>query len=102
MRKAALTLCLVVLTASAAPQVSSFYDPELDDWIVYALNDAGGLYLLRGDGFDEVTRMPGGGPFDLSAFYDAQLDDWIVYAFNGAGELYALRGNEFRSIAKLP
>jgi len=102
MKKIALFLCFAAVAVLASPQVSAFYDPELDDWIVYALADSGGLYMLRGDAFEKVTNMPGGGPYDVTAFYDWQLDDWIVYAFNGGGQLYRLAGNVFQPVAELP
>jgi hypothetical protein len=101
-KKIALFLCLAAVAVLAAPQVSAFYDPELDDWIVYALADSGGLYMLRGDSFEKVTDMPGGGPYDVSAFYDSAADDWIVYAVNGSGMLHRLTATEFVGVDQIP
>jgi len=89
MRKLTLVLLAMAVVAISSPQISSFYESDLDDWITYSVDDSGSLYRYKGGGeFDSIGTVPGSGPFSISAFYDPAYDGWIVNAMNNAGEFY--------------
>jgi|GEM_PF-1719594 len=77
------------IEASLEPVMSltAFYDVELDDYFIYALDDAGQLWAAWDESWEkEGTPCPGEAPYDLAAF--STPDDWYIMALDANGDLY--------------
>ncbi len=93
MKRAAIFILLAAIGVLAAgPQISSFYEPDLDDWVLFAVDEDGGLHRRYGGDFSKLAQVPGSGPYDVSAFYEPDIDEWMVFTVNGLGEVQLYDG----------